>query len=376
MKTKPKIGIFGATADPFTIAHLAIIEEVLNLKLVDKILIVPSIINYYRNEKDVWLSIDERIKCIKFFIEKSKYSKNIELELCEFDFKNTHNEIECEKRRSIDMILEIKQKYSYENDYFYIIGTDSAINLKTWHRWEDLIKEVKFIVVNGRNGEIIKNDNLFHDIIKIPVKYQNISASEIRKKYQNHKNGLELYLNDMKNEEKDELIAHTPIFDVVLGKEIDKGFKPVKIKSNDWVSIILEKDNKFLIVRQHRYGVSKEIEEFPCGIIENNEMPIDAAIRELHEETGIHVQKNDIQYLGRAYANPAFMTNFMYYFYLNLDNVDYSIGTTSFDEHENIISEWIDISTYREKFLNNDYDMPTIFLAALFNFYTKIRKAI
>lgn len=77
-------------------------------------------------------------------------------------------------------------------------------------------------------------------------------------------------------------------------------------------------------VKQLRFGTMKEYVEFPCGVVEHDEDPHDAAIRELAEETGIKViDKSDMTYLGKLAANPGFMTNYMHYWAVNLDNVAY-----------------------------------------------------
>lgn len=135
----------------------------------------------------------------------------------------------------------------------------------------------------------------------------------------------------------------TRIFKVV--SKIDDGsigFNPVGINSPDWVTIIVEKNKQFLMEKQLRYGLMKECEEFPCGMVEKNEKPIYAAKRELEEETGIKVELSNIKYLGKFAANPAFMNNYMHYFYVNLDECDYDVGETHLDEHEKIVSYWKD----------------------------------
>ena len=53
-------------------------------------------------------------------------------------------------------------------------------------------------------------------------------------------------------------------------------------------------NEKFLFVKQYRKPVKKYTYEFPAGGCLNfKEKPIDAAIRELSEETGIHICKKN-----------------------------------------------------------------------------------
>lgn len=139
------------------------------------------------------------------------------------------------------------------------------------------------------------------------------------------------------------LIAHTPIFDLVEKQDNGTiGFNPVGINAPDWITMIVEKDGKFLMTKQLRYGLMHECEEFCAGQVEKGEAPIVTAARELKEETGYDIASIGITSLGNFAANPAFMNNHMHYFYVNLDNVPYEITGTSFDEHEKIVSYWKD----------------------------------
>lgn len=142
---------------------------------------------------------------------------------------------------------------------------------------------------------------------------------------------------------KETLIKHTPIFDLVEKQDNGTiGFNPVGVNAPDWITMIVEKGGKFLVVKQLRYGLMKECEEFVAGQVEPNEDPKVTAVRELAEETGIKVDITDVCYLGKLAANPAFMSNHMHYFYVNLDVTEYDEGKTSFDEHEKITHYWKD----------------------------------
>ena len=61
------------------------------------------------------------------------------------------------------------------------------------------------------------------------------------------------------------------------------------------------------MVKQYRFGTSKFELEIPGGIIEKDETPIEAGIRELREETGF--VGNVHKYLGHVDPNPAFQAN-------------------------------------------------------------------
>lgn len=55
----------------------------------------------------------------------------------------------------------------------------------------------------------------------------------------------------------------------------------------DWVNVIaITRDNKFVMIRQYRYGLDLDSIELCAGVAEPGEEPVESAKRELLEETG------------------------------------------------------------------------------------------
>ena len=55
----------------------------------------------------------------------------------------------------------------------------------------------------------------------------------------------------------------------------------------DWVNIIaIDENGQYVMERQFRYGLGKTCYEIAAGVIEKGETPLEAAKRELSEETG------------------------------------------------------------------------------------------
>lgn len=54
-----------------------------------------------------------------------------------------------------------------------------------------------------------------------------------------------------------------------------------------WVHVIaITKDGRMVIIRQYRHGLGRTCFEIPAGCVEEGEEPLEAAKRELREETG------------------------------------------------------------------------------------------
>ncbi len=55
----------------------------------------------------------------------------------------------------------------------------------------------------------------------------------------------------------------------------------------DWVNIIaITQDGRFILERQYRHALGETRFEIPAGVVEKGESPLEAAKRELQEETG------------------------------------------------------------------------------------------
>jgi ADP-ribose pyrophosphatase len=85
------------------------------------------------------------------------------------------------------------------------------------------------------------------------------------------------------------------------------------LESKDWVNVVPFLENgKVLLVEQFRFGIGAVTLEFPAGKVEDGQTPLEAARRELQEETGGIGES--IEPLGRCYGNPAFLNNHCYHF--------------------------------------------------------------
>ena len=81
----------------------------------------------------------------------------------------------------------------------------------------------------------------------------------------------------------------------------------------DGVNVIaITKDGHFVMERQYRHALGCTCLELPCGVIEQGETPIEAAMRELEEETGYG--GGEWTELMTLSANPSTMTNLTHCF--------------------------------------------------------------
>lgn len=112
---------------------------------------------------------------------------------------------------------------------------------------------------------------------------------------------------------EDKKLFETPIFslhqrELLPDKKTDTA-PFIVLNAPDWINIIaLNEDQEVVLVEQYRAGIHQSTLEIPGGMIDEGESPLEAAKRELLEETGYQSKKWTL--LGETSANPAFLNNF------------------------------------------------------------------
>ena len=108
-------------------------------------------------------------------------------------------------------------------------------------------------------------------------------------------------------------------------------FKREIIEHDPAVVIVpFQAPNTFYLIRQYRRATKQILWEIPAGIMDKGEDPLDAAKRELREETGLLAAHWEP--LVEGYPSPGFCDEYMY-FYLAKDLTQ---GLTELDEDEDI----------------------------------------
>ena len=92
------------------------------------------------------------------------------------------------------------------------------------------------------------------------------------------------------------------------GREIPDFYKVI-IKDCSAI-VAITPDNHIILKKEYRHCYEEELIEIPAGVLEAGEDPIQAAKRELEEETGYKSEK--WTYLGKTVESSAKLTNYMF----------------------------------------------------------------
>lgn len=155
-----RTAIFGGTFDPIHSAHLEMARQAADQFGLDRVLFIPAG-NPPHKHADVPFEYRHRM---------------VEL-ACAADPRFVASRLEegAGKSYSIDTIERVK---AANGEVFFIIGSDAFAEITTWHRWQDVIRAVDFIVAARPGHHIVSPaDARVHrlETLELPV-----SSSEIR----------------------------------------------------------------------------------------------------------------------------------------------------------------------------------------------------
>jgi len=157
------IAIFGGSFDPFHIGHEKIVNIVLKELNINKLFIVPTFLNPFKNSS--FLDANTRLELLK---DMYKNSNNIEI--IDYEVKQK------KKITSYETIKFLKNNYSI-NKIYLVIGADNLNDVHLWYNFENLKNEVEFIVFS-RDNISLKNNSI--EFINFEL-YETVSSSKLRK---------------------------------------------------------------------------------------------------------------------------------------------------------------------------------------------------
>jgi nicotinate-nucleotide adenylyltransferase len=132
---RARVAIFGGAFDPIHNAHLAVARAAVERFHLDRVLFVPTYRPPHKG-RATHASYDDRVRMAEI--------------ACALDarFEVSRLEEGSECSYSIDTIEKLRATLHPEDELFFIIGADAFAELHTWHRWQDVARSVRFIVVS------------------------------------------------------------------------------------------------------------------------------------------------------------------------------------------------------------------------------------
>jgi nicotinate-nucleotide adenylyltransferase len=156
--------LFGGTFDPVHNAHVTVATEAADVYELSEVLFIPAR-NPPHKADSTTASYPDRFRMVEL--------------ACEADPRFVASRLEQGHGRSYS-INTIEKLWSPDQPLYFIIGADAFAEIKTWHRWNDVVRLTDFIVVT-RPGHVYAAPPQARvhrlDTLALPV-----SSSDIRSK--------------------------------------------------------------------------------------------------------------------------------------------------------------------------------------------------
>jgi nicotinate-nucleotide adenylyltransferase len=130
-----KAAIFGGTFDPIHEGHLAAARLAAGLFQLDRVLFIPANAPPHKHGR-AYAPYADRLRMIELAC------KGID------GFEGSRLEEGTERSYSIDTIEKLRAQIAPADELYFLIGADAFAEIRTWHRWQDVAKAVRFIVVS------------------------------------------------------------------------------------------------------------------------------------------------------------------------------------------------------------------------------------
>ena len=151
------IALFGGSFDPPHIGHESIVKEILKLKMIEEVVIMPTYLNPFKSKFYAPSSL--RLKWLKNIFMPYK---SVIIDSYEIDLKR--------KVPSIESVHYLLNKYQ---KIYLVVGADNLNSLSKWYKYNELKNLVTFMVASRDDIEIPAN------FIKLNVE-ENISSTSLR----------------------------------------------------------------------------------------------------------------------------------------------------------------------------------------------------
>ena len=161
-----RLAIFGGTFDPIHKAHLSLARLAAEQFQLDRVLFVPA---FHPPHKAgiTHAPYEDRVRMAELACHGQP------------QFEVSRIEEGTAQSYSIDTIERLRGGLSAGDELYFLIGADAFAEIRTWHRWRDVARSVRFLVVSRPGHEYtvpsgVRVERL--DTLELPV-----SSSEIRR---------------------------------------------------------------------------------------------------------------------------------------------------------------------------------------------------
>ncbi len=139
------VAIFGGTFDPVHRGHLAVARAAQRACRLDRIYFVPADIPPHKQRQPI-TAYEHRYAMLAIALrDEKRFVPSL------IESRRQASGVRLQKKRpnySIDTVRRFKKTLAQTDRLFFIVGIDMFETIDTWHKPEELMREVEFIVVS------------------------------------------------------------------------------------------------------------------------------------------------------------------------------------------------------------------------------------
>lgn len=129
-----KIGIYGGSFDPIHLGHIELALQAKEELFLDKVIFIPTKHQPFKLNKKVTPE-NHRVNMLTQALQENK------------DFEISFVELENDEiSYTINTLKRIRTFYSKDTEIFFILGTDSFLNIELWHKSKELLNNYSFAI--------------------------------------------------------------------------------------------------------------------------------------------------------------------------------------------------------------------------------------
>jgi nicotinate-nucleotide adenylyltransferase len=161
-----RVGVFGGTFDPIHIGHLVSAEEVRVKLRLERVVFVPAGLPPHKLDH-VMSPVEHRLAMVELAIASNPHFAVSRVDIDRFGLCYT-----------VDTIELLRDEWGPGVEIYFIMGSDSLLDIFTWHDPRRLIRLCRFAVVN-RPGYQVDLDELDVLLPGVASRVQMLSAPEL-----------------------------------------------------------------------------------------------------------------------------------------------------------------------------------------------------
>ena len=169
-----RVAIFGGSFDPIHRAHMEIIKRLIYELKMDKVIIVPTNVTYYKKNNQM-LTFNERLELANLAIKTLTDTDGINIEVSDIERNIGQNE------GYAHTLMRLKEQ-NPNDEYYTVIGSDSYNYIKTWREYRKILEYSRLIVVTRPNNLIKEEEDLPYMRLDMDI---DISSTKIREDIRN-----------------------------------------------------------------------------------------------------------------------------------------------------------------------------------------------